>query len=68
MNFFTEQKHTHRYRKLIYSYQRVGEDKLGVWDQQIQITIYKTDKQQGPTVYYKEIYSIPSNKLQQITI
>ena len=27
-----------------------GRDKLGVWDQQIQTTIYKTDKQQGPTV------------------
>ena len=26
-------------------------DKLGVWDQQIHTTIYKTDKQQGPTEY-----------------
>ena len=25
-------------------------DKLGVWDQQIHTTIYKIDKQQGPTV------------------
>ena len=25
-------------------------DKLGVWNQQIQTTIYKIDKQQGPTV------------------
>ena len=27
-----------------------GGDKLGVWDQQIQTTIYKIDKQQGLTV------------------
>ena len=26
-----------------------GRDKLGVWDQQIQTTRYKIDKQQGPT-------------------
>ena len=30
--------------------ERVGRDKLGVWDQQIQISVYKNDKQQGPTV------------------
>ena len=27
-----------------------GRDKLGVWDQQIHTTIYKIDKQQGPTI------------------
>ena len=27
-----------------------GKDKLGVWDWQIQTTIYKIDKTQGPTV------------------
>ena len=26
------------------------EDKLGVWDQQIHTTTYKTDKWQGPTI------------------
>ena len=53
MNLFTKQKQTYRYRKQTYGYQRgkvVGREKLGVWDQQIQTTIYKTDKQQGPTV------------------
>ena len=29
----------------------VGRDKLWIWDWQIQITIYKIDKQQCPTVY-----------------
>ena len=29
--------------------ERAGRDKLGVWDWQIQTTIYKIDKQ-GPTV------------------
>ena len=27
-----------------------GGHKLGVWDQQIQTTVYKIDKQQSPTV------------------
>ena len=27
-----------------------GGDKLGVWDEQIHTTIYKTDNQQRPTV------------------
>ena len=50
MNLFTKQKQTHRHRKT-YGYQRgMGGDKSGVWDQQIQTTIYKIDKQQGPTV------------------
>ena len=40
-----------------------GSDKLRAWDQQIQTTIYKTDKQQGPTVQHKELYSIPCNNL-----
>ena len=38
------------------------EDKLGVWDQQIQTTIYEIDKQLGPTVQLRELYSISCNK------
>ena len=38
-----------------------GRDKLGVWDQQIQTTIL--NKQQGPTVQHRELYSISYNKL-----
>ena len=64
MSLFTKQKQTHRHRKQTYSYQRgKGErDKFGVWDQQIQTTIRKVDKQQGPTVQYRELYSISYNK------
>ena len=32
-------------------------DGLGVWGQQMQTIIYRTDKQQGPTVYHRELYS-----------
>ena len=47
MNLFMKQKQIHRCRKQTYGYQRGMEgDKLGVWDQQIQTTIYKIDKQQ----------------------
>ena len=37
--------------------------KLGVWYQQIQTTIYNTDKQQGHTVQHRELYSISCNNL-----
>ena len=33
-------------------------DKLGLLDQQIETTIYKTDRQQGPTVQHRELQSI----------
>ena len=52
MNLSMKQKQTHRHRKQTNGYQRgkvEGRDKLGVWDQQIQTTIYKIDKQQDPT-------------------
>ena len=35
--------------------------KLGVWDYQVQITIYKMDTHQGPTVLHMEPYSISFN-------
>ena len=61
MNSFTKQKQTHRHRKQIYAYQRgnVGRDKLGVWDQQMQTTIPKLDKQQVPTVQHREFIQYP---------
>ena len=37
--------------------------KLGVWDQHIHTTIYKTDKQQGPTVQHRDLYSKFYNNL-----
>lgn len=47
MNLFMKQKQIHRRRKQTYGYHRGMEgDKLGVWDQQIQTTIYKIGKQQ----------------------
>ena len=35
-------------------------DKLGVWDWQIQTTLYKINEKQGPV---RELYSISYNKL-----
>ena len=40
-------------------------DKLGVWDQQIQTTIYKIEKQQGPTVKHRKLYPISCDKPQK---
>ena len=46
-NLFTKQKQTHRHRKHTWLPKRKGgRDKLGVWDQQIQSTMYKIDSQQ----------------------
>ena len=39
-------------------------DGLGVWDQQMQTIICRMDKQQGPTVQQRELYSISCNKPQ----
>ena len=39
-----------------------GEDGLGGWGQQIQTIIYIMDKQQGPTVQHRELYSVSCNK------
>ena len=33
-----------------------GSDKLGVWNQEIHTTVYKIDKQCGPTVQHRENY------------
>ena len=33
-----------------------GSDKLGVWNQEIHTTVYKIDKQYGPTVQHRENY------------
>ena len=40
-----------------------GGPKSRVWDELIHITIYKIDKQQGPSVEHREVYSIFCNKL-----
>ena len=65
MDLFTKQKQTHSHRKQTYGYQRGKgvRNKLGVQDQQIQTTTYKTDKQQGPTVQHRELYSQSCNNL-----
>ena len=38
-------------------------DKLGIWNEQIHITIFKIDKQQGPTIQHRELYSMSYHKL-----
>ena len=39
-----------------------GMEKGGVWDQQMQTIIQRMDKQQGPIVQQKELYSISCDK------
>ena len=39
-----------------------GRAGVGVWDEQMQTIIYRVDKQQGPTVEHRELYSISWDK------
>ena len=45
--------------------ERVRENKSGAWNQQIETVIYKIDKEQGPTVQHRELYSIHYNNLEK---
>ena len=61
MNLSTKQTHRHKEQ----TYQEgggQGRERLKVWDQQMQNIIYIVDKQQGPTVQHKELYSISCDK------
>ena len=39
----------------------VREGWVGSWGQQIQTSIYRLDKQQGPTIQHRELYSVSVN-------
>ena len=65
MNISTKQKQTHRRREQTCGCQGGGgwgKDGVGVWDQQMQTITYKMDKQQGPAVQHRELYSISCDK------
>ena len=36
---------------------------VGVWDDQMQVGVYRTDKQQGPTIQYRGLYPASCDKL-----
>ena len=62
MNLSMKQKQTQRHRDQTCGCQGregQGRDGLGIWDQQMQTIIYKTDKQQGLTVQYKDYIQHP---------
>ena len=66
MNFFQKQRQNHRHREQTYGYERgKRQDKSGAWNQQIQTIMYKIDKQQGPTVQHRELYSLHCNNLEK---
>ena len=59
MNIFTEQKYSQRTDLWL---QDCGGGGLQVWDQQMQTSIYRMEKLQGPTVEDRELYSISCDK------
>ena len=65
MNLSMKQKETRRHREQTCGCQGGGgwgRDGLGVWDQQMQTIIYRMDKQQGPSVQHRELYSVSYDK------
>ena len=65
MNLFTKQKQTHRHREQTCGCQGGGgwgRDALGVWGWQMQTITNRMNKQQGPTVKHRELYSISWDK------
>ena len=59
MNISMKEKQTHRHREqTCQGGWRWGREGLGVQDYQIQTSIQRMDKQQGPTVQHRELYSI----------
>ena len=65
MNLSMKQKQNYRHREQTGGCQGEGgweRDRQGVWDQQMQTIIYRTDKQQGPTVQHRELYTISYDK------
>ena len=65
MNLFTKQEQTYRLRKQIYGYQW-GKMEGGRINQELTdlyTTMYKIDKEQGPVVQHRELYSVSCNNL-----
>ena len=51
-----KKKQTHRYKEpvLTSGEREVGRSKIGVWDKEVQTTLYKTSKLQRYTVQHRE--------------
>ena len=65
MNLCTKRKQNHGHREQTGGCQGGGgwgRDGVGVWGKQMQAFIYGMDKQQGPTVEHRALYSIPCDK------
>ena len=62
MNLYTKQKQTLRLREQACGCgggEAQGRDGVGVWDQQMQTLLYKTDELPGPTVEHRDYIQCP---------
>ena len=57
MNLSPKQKPSHKHREQTSGCQGGAGNGMGVWDQQMQTTVYRMDKQ-APAVQHREHYSI----------
>ena len=66
MNLSMKQIQTHKENRLTVAKGEAwqGKEGLGAWGQQMETSIYRTEKQQGPSVQNRELYSMPCDKPQ----
>ena len=64
MNLSMKQKQTHKENRLMVAKGEAQEGKegLGAWGQQMETSIYRIEKQQGPSVQHREQYSISCDR------
>ena len=65
MNLSMKQKQTHRHKEQTCGCQggaEMGKGWIGSWDQQMQTIVQRMNKQQGPTIQHRELYSISCDK------
>ena len=64
MNLYMKQKQTHKENRLMVAKGEAqqGKEGLGAWGQQMETSIYRIEKQQGPSVQHRELHSMPCDK------
>ena len=64
MNLSMKQIQTHKENRLMVAKGEAwqGKDGLGAWGQQMETSIYRTEKQQRPSVQHRELHSMPCDK------
>ena len=63
MNLLAKQASSDIEKRLTVTKRQGWGDELGVWGEQVHPTVYRIDRQQGLTIYHREVYSVSFDKL-----